>query len=181
MTLLPFEQPAAPRDYRHPAAIDDDALLAECDFTRDRSSGPGGQHRNKVETQVKLHHRPTGAHAQAGERRSQVENKKVAVRRLRLILAVDHREPVPRGDARSALWRSRVRNGRIACNPEHHDYPALLAEAMDLIAHGGWDLKDAAVRLEVTASQLLKLVKDHAPALVRLNAERKALGLHPLK
>lgn len=176
-----FDKPTPPRDYRHPAAIDDEALLAQCDFTRDRSSGPGGQHRNKVETQVKLHHRPTGAHAQAGERRSQNENKQVAVRRLRLILAVEHREPIPRGESRTALWRSRVRKGRIACNPSHHDYPALLAEAMDHIAESGWELHDPAVRLEVTASQLLKLLKDHPPAVAKLNAERRALGLHPLR
>ena len=66
--------------------------------------------------------------------------------------------------------------GRIACNPTHRDYPALLAEAMDVIADGGWELDTAAIRLEVSKSQLLKLIKEHPPALGRLNEERAAMA-----
>ena len=36
----------------HPAALPFDALLKECEVRRLRRSGPGGQHRNKVETAV---------------------------------------------------------------------------------------------------------------------------------
>lgn len=58
---------------RHPAAIDPDELLRQCDEKRIRRGGPGGQHRNKVETAVVLHHRPTGMTAEASERRSLAE------------------------------------------------------------------------------------------------------------
>lgn len=187
----------------HPAALDDDALLAQCDLSKNRSSGPGGQHRNKVESQVILHHRATGIQAQAAERRSSHENKRVALRRLRLLLAVEVRHAVPDGEIGSALWRSRLTRapkptteeifpgvrvkspaptgGRIACSPDHHDYPALLAEALDVIAFAGWDLKKAALRLGVSASQLLKLIKDHPPALLRLNQERVKAGERALR
>jgi hypothetical protein len=201
------------RPWPHPACLDEEDLLAQCTLTRSRSSGPGGQHRNKVESQVILLHTPTGLTAQAAERRTAAENKRVAVRRLRLTLAVEHRCPVPRGGIGSDLWKSRRSTpprgkteeifpgirvridpaggaegrpagaplGRIACNPDHHDYPALLAEALDVIADANWDTRRAAARLEVSASQLLKLVKDHPPALLRLNAERAARGERPLK
>ncbi len=164
----------------HPARLEDDALLKHCDLGKGRSSGPGGQHRNKVETLVILKHRPTGTEAHAGERRSAEENKRVALFRLRLALALKVRDPVPIGDQRSALWRSRSRGGKIACNPEHHDYPALLAEALDMIEACGHDAKKAAVRLEVTTSQLIKLVKDHPPAFAHWNAQRRARGEHAL-
>lgn len=167
-------------DPPHPSALSREALLAGCETVRGRSGGPGGQHRNKVETKVTLVHTASGLSAQAGERRSAIENTRVAVRRLRLLLAVEVRTPVPTGDARSALWRERCRGTRISCNPDHWDYPALLAEAMDMLASCRWDPSRAALRLECTPSQLVKLLKDHAPAFVRFNAERGAKGKHGL-
>lgn len=155
--------------------------MAECQLGRGRSSGPGGQHRNKVETAVTLTHEPTGVAAQAGERRSSMENKRVALKRLRLALATEVRRPVPAGDRRSALWRSRCRDGRITCSPKHADYPAMLAEAMDNIECCGLDHKKAATRLMCTPSQLLKLVQDHPPAMDGWNRRRREAGMHPLK
>jgi len=165
----------------HPATLEPEALLAQCELGKDRSSGPGGQHRNKVETKVTLTHTPTGVAGQAGERRSAQENKRVALTRLRLALATEVRSPAPVGDARSELWRSRCRGGRIACNPKHKDYPAMLAEALDMIDACGLEPKKAALRLECTASQLIKLVKDHPPAFAAWNKERTARGMHTLK
>ena len=62
----------------HPAALSDDALMKQCDVHTGRTSGPGGQHRNKVETAVRIVHRPTGLDGQAGERRRQIENRTMA-------------------------------------------------------------------------------------------------------
>jgi len=162
----------------HPAALADDALLAECEETRTRRGGPGGQHRNKVETAVVLRHRPTGIAAEANERRSQAENRRVAVQRLRLRLAMEHREPAA-GEP-SALWQSRVRGGRITVSPEHRDYPTLVAEAMDQLAEAGWQPGPAAERLGVSSSQLVRLLGKNAAALVSFNRARAAVGLRPL-
>ena len=38
----------------HPVRVSDDALLQNCVIRRFRHSGPGGQHRNKVETAIEL-------------------------------------------------------------------------------------------------------------------------------
>ncbi|GHO95899.1 peptide chain release factor [Reticulibacter mediterranei] len=46
------------------------------------ASGPGGQHRNKVETGVRLMHRPSGITVTATERRSQYANRERAFERL---------------------------------------------------------------------------------------------------
>jgi hypothetical protein len=162
----------------HPAALPPDRLLADCDTRRARRSGPGGQHRNKVETAVVLTHRPTGIVAEANERRSHLENLEVATSRLRLKLAIDFRTRVEPGRAPSPLWQSRCRGARIMINPHHHDFPAVLAEALDVIAAQRWELKPAAEQLACTASQLLKLLKLEPRAMAQVNAHRARLDLH---
>ncbi len=47
-----------------------------------RSSGPGGQRKNKTETAIRLKHLPSGITVVATEHRSQAENKKLAFERL---------------------------------------------------------------------------------------------------
>lgn len=164
----------------HPAALEPDRLLADCETRRLRRSGPGGQNRNKVETAVVLTHRPTGLIAEANERRSQAENLRVALGRLRRTLAVEVRQPLDPAESPSPLWRARCRGGRVAVNPEHDDFPALLAEALDVLAAHHFEPRSAADRLGCTPSQLIKLVKDEPRALRTLNDRRTALGLRPL-
>src|SRR5438270_11685319 len=58
------------------------SLERDCDLEFFIASGPGGQHRNKVETGVRLTHRPSGITVTATERRSQHANREVAYERM---------------------------------------------------------------------------------------------------
>jgi hypothetical protein len=165
----------------HPAALPAEQLLAECDLRQLRRSGPGGQHRNKVATAVVLGHRPTGVKAEANERRSQAENRSVALRRLRLNLALEIRCLRDPDAAPSPLWQSRCRGARIGVSASHEDFPVLLAEALDVVSACDADVKAAAARLCCTASQLVKLLQREPRARALLNRWRRERGLHPLQ
>lgn len=162
----------------HPAALECATLLNACRETRTKRSGPGGQHRNKTETAVVLLHTPTGISAEASERRSQAENRLVALKRLRLTLAVEHREPAEM--QASEAWRKRVRDQRLVISAEHEDFPALVAEALDQLQAAGFEIPPGAQKLGVTATQLVRLLKKCPAAWVALNNGRERLGLRLL-
>ena len=168
--------------YDHPAALDPTFLWKECRAERSRRSGPGGQHRNKVETAVALVHGPTGVRAGAAERRSQDQNRRVALFRLRVNLALAVRRPVSdQAYTASELWCSRRQSGAIRVNPRHQDFPGLLAEAMDVVAAHGFDVKSAAGSLGCSPTQLVKFLKLEPKALAIVNQQRKDRGLHALR
>ncbi len=164
----------------HPATLPIDDLLADCETTRTRRSGPGGQHRNKVETAVVLQHQPTGVSAEASERRSQGQNRAVAIFRLRVNLALEVRSE-PASQPVSPLWQSRCKGGRISISPQHDDFPAILAEALDAVHSHQFDVKAAATHLQCSTSQLAKLLKLEPRAWAAVNNSRRAAGLHALK
>ncbi len=71
-------------------------LLRECDVETYRGSGPGGQHRNKTESAVRMTHRPSGVVRVATEHRSQLRNRELALERIWRVLEARKRKPKPR-------------------------------------------------------------------------------------
>lgn len=165
----------------HPASWTADALQQACSVRRLRRSGPGGQHRNKVETAIALQHTTTGVEAEANERRSQADNLRVALFRLRVNLALAIRMPFDVEGPPSELWQSRCPRGRIAVNPAHDDFPTLLAEVLDCVRTHEFDLRSAGEPLKCTPSQLIKFLKLEPRALALVNNERTIRSLHPLR
>lgn len=167
--------------HRHPASLPTEILLAQCSSRRLRRSGPGGQHRNKVETAIQLVHRPSGVAAEANERRSQAENRRVAVFRLRVNLALAIRLPAPQAGTPSGLWQTRLRAGRIEVSAVHDDFPSLLAEALDVLAACEAEPRRAGPPLGTTGSQLVRLLAREPRALAMLNQWRSERGLPPMR
>ena len=153
------EVPAGRRDAW--LRLDDAALLKQCDEERYRASGPGGQRGNKVDTAVRLRHRPTGAVSQAEEARSLEENRRRAVGRLRLRIALHVRAPfdIASPPLPAELLAHRRAEGALAVNPRNDAYPLVVAAVLDSLHAAGGSYAGAAHALGVTTSQLLRFLR----------------------
>ena len=73
-----------------------------------RSSGPGGQHVNKVSTAVTLKHLPSGLAVTVQDSRSQARNRELALERL--LDTLERRKAIARQNERAAASQARRRN-----------------------------------------------------------------------
>ncbi|MDP6601297.1 MAG: peptide chain release factor-like protein [Phycisphaerales bacterium] len=166
----------------HPATLSEDDLMRGVSLTFGRTSGPGGQHRNRKATACIMTHDATGVVGEASERRRQSENRRMALNRLRRCLAVQVRTAVDsKSFSPSELVTSRRNGSQLAINPKHWDYPALLAEALDLVWAFDTDVRSAAEGLGVSSSQLIRLIAHDKQALAWLNRQRQERGLGTIK
>jgi len=160
---------------------DDDRLLSECKVDAYRASGPGGQKRNKTSSAVRLRHGPSGLIAGGEESRSQHENKARALRRLRMIIALEVREAAgPTWKPPDVLTDHLGPSGRLEVSRRHADYPLIVAAVLDVLAACGGGLRDAAARLSLTTGQLSKFIVADGKLLAAANRVRQAAGLHPM-
>ena len=163
----------------------DDALIAQCEVDRYRASGPGGQHRNKTESAVRLRHRRTGVTAIGEDSRSQAENKVHAVRRLRAAIALSVREPVALdGHAPSPRLAALVAGGTAPLGARTRltgDYWAAIAELLDLLVAGELEIAATAQRLGITTGALSKLVLHDDQVARAVNDLRRGRGMRPLR
>lgn len=165
--------------------VSDDALIAQCDVDRYRASGPGGQHRNKTESAVRLRHRLSGTTAIGEDSRSQAENKIHAVRRLRAAIALAVREPVALdGYAPSPRLAALVAGGTAPLGARTRltgEFWAAIAELLDLLVAGDLEIAATAQRLGVTTGALSKLVLRDEQVARAVNDLRRARGMRPLR
>lgn len=159
-------------------------LEKQCRFETLRRSGPGGQNRNKVETGVRFYLDDQGLVGEATERRYQGENRKIALQRLRIELALTSRD-VPELGADEPLagfrWFDRLVGGKIRVSSESFDYPILVAEFFDVYEATGENLAASAAALHTTPSQIVRFLSQVPKTLEALNSLRIKRGLSRLK
>jgi hypothetical protein len=160
----------------HPVLLAIDRLVDQCGLRTQRRSGPGGQHRNKTSSGVFLHHQPTGITAEATERRSQADNRSVAVTRLRFRLAVEIRTPsIFDSPARAdeAALRTEFAGSDLRINQRNAAKPAVLALLLNDCHAAGGQPTLVAKQWQTTSTAVVRLLKSHRPAFELVNQIRK--------
>ena len=177
--------------------LPDEALLAQCQVNAYKASGPGGQHRNKVSSAIRLYHPPTGVTAICNDSRNQHQNKRVAVQRLRAKIACQVRRPVELAHpavgetvascifapklSRSAQRDEQAQAKRLQVGRRDHRYWAVVQFLLDLLEACGGRLAEAAELLGISTSNFTSVLRDDHAAFAAAAEIRKRHGHGPLK
>ena len=97
---------------------DRETLEKQVRVTFYRASGPGGQHRNKTESAVRIFHIPSGITVIASERRSQHQNRDLAFERLIERLKIKNHRPKKRKPTRPTRGS---KERRLKAKKQHSD------------------------------------------------------------
>jgi hypothetical protein len=155
--------------------MDDEALLRLCREACFRASGPGGQHRNKTDSAVRLSLLDGAVMALCTEHRSQHRNRAEALRRLRIALAMELRLPVL-GAAPDKPTKPCWKLGR-----KDRRYAAFIAQLLDVLAYHDWAVGAAAETLGTSTGKLIRTLSRDPHLWNAVNKERAKLGLVNLR
>ena len=150
-------------------ALSDSELGALCLWDFHRTTGNGGQKKNKTSSAVRVTHKPTGISAVCDGERSQKMNRREALQKLRMALALNLREP-PEAEIPAVLHT-------VLPSLASPSYPLFAAFLLDIIASCGWDTEKAATLLQWSKSRLFKVLGRDKKLGELVNRERLASGL----
>jgi hypothetical protein len=77
------------------------------------------------------------------------------------------------------LWQRYCRGARLRIAETNSDFPAILAETLDVLAVQEWDPARAGEVLGISATQIVGLAAQYPPALELLNQQLVARGRAP--
>lgn len=175
-----------PPDY---LALDDADLLTDCDVHIYKSSGPGGQHRNKVSSAVRLKHRPTGVTAQGEDSRSQHANKRSALRRLRMNIACQGRRQLPASARISPVVAGcihKVRKSdensplRLTIGARDRRFWQVAAFLLDVLESRHGRMGESAAMLGISTGNLNRVLHSERHLFAAVQQLRKRHGERPL-
>ena len=133
-------------------------------------TGPGGQKRNKTQSAVTVTHEASGIAGSSDETRSQISNRLIALRHLRLNLALRLREPP------LAAWG-------FAAVPSLRspDYPLWTAVLLDVLVACGLRISEAAAFCGTSTGRLVRDLSRDPALWQEVNRLRRDADLAPLR
>jgi hypothetical protein len=176
----------------HPAILDESLLASQCRISQLRRSGPGGQHRNKVSTAIQWLHEPTGITAEANESRDQSRNRRDALERLRVRMAIRLRSELASDagpdrhdhgatDSLATQHRELGRSRRLKVSSGNESFPAVLALVLDDLHRAGGQPSLVGPLWNSSTTAVVALVSVWPAALQEVNRWREHHGRGPLR
>jgi hypothetical protein len=156
-------------------------LLSECRMDTFRASGRGGQKKNKTSSAVRLTHKRSELSVTATRSRSQHDNKMRAVRKLRMLIALNTRLTAP--EKSDLVWPESVQltNGRLSVGSSNSSLAEVVAMVLDVIECHDGRISDAAKHMSVTSSSLVKFIHANHSVWEYVGQLRRKNSLSSLK
>ena len=136
---------------------------------------------------MRVKHTPTDIVASATEKRSQHENRREAVKRLRNKIALkvrrktdlDLEEDFEVPEELAAILPTRKKSMRYG--RKHREYPRGVQVLMDLLVANKLSLADTARCLNISTGALSRLITADNDLLSEINQQRQSEGMRPLR
>ena len=169
------------RDGAYPfLLLDEEQFMLQCRIDTYMASGHGGQTRNRTYSAVRATHLQTGLSVIAEESRSQAENKKRALRRLRKALALHIRQAVAAGP-HASIRHLFAPDDPAQINPKNPLYPLFCATVLDGLHMAQGKISRAAQQLNISTGRMNKILGRDKDLFIAANQIRQHFGLNPLK
>lgn len=153
--------------------------MEQCRFDAFGAAGPGGQHRNRTNTAVRITHLPTSISTVEQDSRSQRENRIHALRHLRHKLALHTRRELDLTDFHPPDYLKEYPALRMS--EKNPLYPKTVALVLDVMKASQWHVGHAAVLLGFSTSALVRFLHDDPPMWEYVQKMLRELGMKPLR
>jgi len=150
--------------------LSDSELLKLCEVSSYKGSGPGGQHRNKTNSGIKLRieNGELRIESYSCDDRSAHINKLLALKKLRLKIALQIREE----PALQIPFAFPGSTGKISA--DNKLYPEFIGDVLDRIKAAGGDLNEASKMWGLSKSALNKIILQDKKVLEAFQKIRSA-------
>ncbi len=149
---------------------DNDTFLKACTQEGYQASGPGGQKRNRKFSAIRITHQETKISVTSSETRSQHNNRKTALKKLKLKIAIEIGGP--------KIISYNPTNIKIGLsNPK---YPLFIAFLFDNLWDNNFSISETAKSINISTSKLIKLISRDIIIWKIVNNYREKLGLKQL-
>jgi hypothetical protein len=151
----------------------DEELLDDCDVQTSRGSGPGGTKSDTTESAVRIRHQPSGVAVKAAEGRSQHENRRRALRRLRIKYAATIRHDVDTERAAVPEQLEQYLGDGLRVNVKNPHFPFWVKLVMDVFSANQARLGETAEVFGLSTNQLVNFLARHDTVWAEANRLRE--------